>query len=126
MTQNQHELHAIKKIPEDLGVKFRFDASSFPTLDGDPAPLDRRVTAKEVIDLEMSDVKRIEEWRSFHHRFHHLPALSALYRCGAGMTNFHLDPYGHPALPVGRRIQLRPIDWRLFDRVAGGHAKNPR
>ncbi|NIM95879.1 MAG: radical SAM protein [Anaerolineales bacterium] len=95
MTPNRHEFYEIKRIAEDFGVEFRFDAGIFPTLDGDLSPMLFRVSPEEAIEKEFADPEKRDEWQEFYDRYHGVPLLDTLYQCGAGVSNFHIDPYGH-------------------------------
>jgi radical SAM protein with 4Fe4S-binding SPASM domain len=94
MTLNRHEFFDIEKMARDFGVKFRFDAAIFPRFDGDKTPLQLRVPAKEAVEKELCDKDRLRQWRLFFERFQGVAPTDSLYECGAGMTTFHVDPYG--------------------------------
>ncbi|NIM17641.1 MAG: radical SAM protein [Candidatus Aminicenantes bacterium] len=102
MKQNSHEFFKIEKMVGEWGVKFRFDAAIFPRLNGDKAPIGLRVPAEDAVEKEFSDENRLREWKDFFGRMSKLPVLDSLYQCGAGMTHFHIDPYGNlrPCLMV--------------------------
>ncbi len=96
MTINKNEYFQLMNLSKNLGYKFRPDAGIFPKLDGDDSPLQYRISAKEAAEKEMADDVRAQEWasqmennegRNFH-------ADGLLYSCGAGVTEFHIDPYG--------------------------------
>jgi MoaA/NifB/PqqE/SkfB family radical SAM enzyme len=94
MTLNRHEFFDIEKLAGEWGVRFRFDAALFPGLDGDKSPLGLRVTPEEAVEKEFSDEQRAREYRDFFARYRDLPETDRLYSCGAGLTHFHIDPYG--------------------------------
>jgi MoaA/NifB/PqqE/SkfB family radical SAM enzyme len=96
MTVNRDEYFQMMELSKSLGYKFRPDAGIFPKLDGDQTPLQYRVPAKEAAEKEMTDEIRADEWasqmkQSEGRNFH---ADGFLYTCGAGVTEFHIDPYG--------------------------------
>jgi radical SAM protein with 4Fe4S-binding SPASM domain len=96
MTINSDEYFQLMELSKSLGYKFRPDAGIFPKLDGDDSPLQYRVPAKEAAEKEMSDENRAKEWatqikNSEGINFH---ADGFLYPCGAGVTEFHIDPCG--------------------------------
>jgi len=95
MTLNRHEFFAIQEMARSMGVRFRFDAAISPCLDGHPGPLRLRVPPAEVVALEMADEKRLSDWRGFYHRHRTMAPVETLYQCGAGITAFHVDPYGN-------------------------------
>ncbi len=94
MSLNQHEFFDIKKMAEDFGCRFRFDASIFPTLDGNKQPVEMRVRAAEVVEKELRDNKLVNDWQDYYQRMRNLPGTKNVYRCGAGKSHFHVDPYG--------------------------------
>lgn len=95
MTLNRHELFDIENMARGLGVKFRFDAAIFPCFNGDKTPLGLRVPPEEAIEKEFSGGDRLRDWRDFFQRYRDLPVPDTLYVCGAGVTSFHIDPYGN-------------------------------
>lgn len=102
MSLNRHEFYDIEKMAKEYGTKFRFDAALFPTLDGDKSPIGLRVSAEDAVEMELSDDSRLKEWKDFYERIGSLSQSDSLYRCGAGRTHFHVDPYGNlqPCLMV--------------------------
>ncbi len=102
MTLNRHEFSALQDMAEDMGVRFRFDAALFPRFDGDKTPTRFRVDPRDAVAIEMSDESRLEEWRGFFARQGVMPPAEALYQCSAGVTGFHIDPFGNlsPCLMV--------------------------
>jgi radical SAM protein with 4Fe4S-binding SPASM domain len=102
MTANSHEFFDIENIAKELGVKFRFDAEIFPCLDGGKTPLDLRVPAMDAIGKEFSDNERHMHWEKYFERTKGQSVPDTLYNCGAGVTGFHIDPYGNlqPCLMV--------------------------
>jgi radical SAM protein with 4Fe4S-binding SPASM domain len=75
-------------------VKFRFDPILNPRLDGSKTPCDFRLSPEEVVKLDLSDEKRVKEWRKFCEKFIGPSESDNLYICGAGISTFHIDPYG--------------------------------
>lgn len=97
MSINKDELPAMRAFAEARGVGFRVDSAIFPCLPNhDHEPLDLRVEPREAIELELSDPRQLERWVDYTDR--HQPAASdKLYTCGAGVTNFYIDPLGYAA-----------------------------
>jgi len=95
MTLNRQEFSAIQEMAESMGVRFRFDAAISPCFNGDQTPLKLRVPAREVVAMEMADEKRLKQWRDFYQRQRTMAPAETLYQCGAGVTAFHVDPYGN-------------------------------
>jgi len=102
MNLNRDEFFAMENMAKEWGVKFRFDAAVFPSLTGDKAPIELRVTAEEAVEKEFSDEHRAQGWKDFFARMQKLPVRDTLYQCGAGKTHFHINPYGflQPCLMV--------------------------
>jgi radical SAM protein with 4Fe4S-binding SPASM domain len=82
-------------MAKEYGVKFRFDAAIFPCFNEDKGPLGLRVTPEEVIEKEFSDRDRAQEWKNYFERTKGFSVSETLYNCGAGLTTFHIDPYGN-------------------------------
>jgi radical SAM protein with 4Fe4S-binding SPASM domain len=124
MTLNRHEFNDIEKIAQDLGVKFRFDAAIFPCADGSKYPLDLRVTPKDAVEKEFSDSERARGWLEYFRSSRPQQSGDQLYHCGAGLTGFHINPYGKllPCL-MANNLQYDLLDgdfltgWR--DVIAG-------
>ena len=95
MTLNRHEFFDMEKMANQYDAKFRFDAAIFPRFTGDKTPLELRVSPREAIEIELADKGKIDRWKSFFERFDGRPNSRALYQCGAGLTHFHIDPYGN-------------------------------
>lgn len=107
MTINRHELAGMRRMADDLGVKFRLDSAIFPCLPNhDHNPLNLRVSPREAVELELSDRRQIDQWISYMDRHEGAPAAENLYTCGAGVTNFYVDPLGY-ASPCLMTTQYR-------------------
>ena len=94
MTLNRHELWKIKDYAKKLGVDFRYDALINPRLDGDKKPAKVRLSPEEVVAIDLADEERVEAWKEFWQTFNYPPVTDNLYTCGAGLSSFHIDPYG--------------------------------
>ena len=94
MTLNHDEVFRIKAFAENLGVRFRFDPVLNPRLDGSLQPCRYRLTPEEAVALDLADEDRGKEWREFCSRFSGPSRRDNLYICGAGVSTFHIDPYG--------------------------------
>lgn len=94
LTLNLAEYERMRLIADDLGARWRFDPVLVPRLDGDPAPLSLRVPAGEAARLDIPDAARAREWRSCYEQGRDADPEALLFACGAGRTNFHVDPRG--------------------------------
>jgi len=105
MTLNKNELWQIEEYAEALGVTFRFDPVLNPRLDGSRGPCKFRLSPKEVVGLDLKDTKRGKEWREFCEKFVGPPQSDTLFDCGAGISTFHIDPYGQMSACEMTRFQ---------------------
>jgi radical SAM protein with 4Fe4S-binding SPASM domain len=95
MSANQHEFYEMEQIAKDLRIPFRFDAAIFPRFNGDRSPVKLRISPEEAIEKEFSEKGRRQEWIDYYNHFKELPSSNHVYECGAGLTYFHIDPYGN-------------------------------
>jgi radical SAM protein with 4Fe4S-binding SPASM domain len=95
MTLNRHEFFDIENMAKELGVKFRFDAAIFPRFNGDKTPLNLRVTPGDAAEKDFSDKEKVRKWKKYFDRSGEPLSSDKLYNCGAGVTGFHIDPYGY-------------------------------
>ncbi|HXX57901.1 MAG TPA: radical SAM protein, partial [Thermodesulfovibrionales bacterium] len=95
MTMNSHEFADIEDMAREFGVKFRFDAAIFPCANGDKSPLNLRVAPSDAVDKEFSDRERARVWKDYMRTRQEWAPTDSLYQCGAGLTGFHIDPYGY-------------------------------
>ncbi len=97
MTLNKHEVQAMHALADKLGsTSFRVDSAIFPCLpDNNREPLDLRVEAEEAVALELSDNDALVQWIDYSERYSDMKTDNRLYTCGAGVTNFYIDPYGN-------------------------------
>jgi radical SAM protein with 4Fe4S-binding SPASM domain len=95
MTLNRHELSAMEDIAKNFGVKFRFDAAISPRIDGNNSTLNFRVSPEEAIEKEFSTSEQLESWVKLFKKFKAYTLGDNLYGCGAGLTGFHINPYGY-------------------------------
>lgn len=97
MTINKHELQAMRDLAEELGsTGFRVDSAIFPCLpDKSHEPLDLRVDPEEAVALEMADPRTVIQWVDYTERQKDMVNDGRLYACGAGVTNFYIDPFGN-------------------------------
>ena len=121
MTINKHEVVAMRRMARDWGVSFRVDSAIFPCLPvDDGAPLDLRVPPREAVGLEFAeDEGRLDEWVGYLDDRKGVEYGSGLYRCGAGVNSFHLDPFGY-AQPCLMTTQHRhSLEGRSFESLWG-------
>lgn len=95
MLPNKHELFDMERMAREFGVRFRFDAAIFPRLNGDRTPLSLRVSSEEAVEKELADGERLRQWREYCRRLQDVAFPQTLYKCGAGLTSFHIDSCGN-------------------------------
>ncbi|NIM59465.1 MAG: radical SAM protein [Candidatus Aminicenantes bacterium] len=93
-TLNKDELWNIKEFAESLGADFRFDPHISPRIDGSKEPCKLRIPAEEVVELDLIDGRRSEEWKEFCQKYWGKVNADFLYNCGGGISSFSIDPYG--------------------------------
>ncbi|HVI09755.1 MAG TPA: radical SAM protein [Candidatus Binatia bacterium] len=102
---NKHEVAAMRRFAEEeIGVRFRMDGQITPRVDCSQSPLAVRLSAEEVVALDMalpnckseylSQVEReIEDSRT-------LPPADSVYHCGGGVGGFAINAYGEVGICV--------------------------
>jgi radical SAM protein with 4Fe4S-binding SPASM domain len=115
MTLNHDELWQIKEYTEELGLKFRFDPVLNPRLDGSKIPCKFRLSPEEVVELDLADEKRVKEWREFCEKFVGHSESDDLFLCGAGVSTFHIDPYGQMSACEMTRFQSYDLSCGSFE-----------
>ena len=104
MTLNQHELWDMQAYAERLNVKFRFDAMINVCLGGNRNPTSLRISPEEVVQFDLGDSKRKNDWLEFCERHIGTPTDDRfLYVCAAGIRTFHVDPYGKLSICIMSR-----------------------
>jgi radical SAM protein with 4Fe4S-binding SPASM domain len=102
---NKHEVLAMKQFAEEeLGVEFKCDGQINPRIDCSESPLAVRLTAEEVVALDMQDPKAVIEYRRLAKRdLENPPNLShddTIYFCGGGINSFAINARGEMGICV--------------------------
>ena len=101
---NKHEVFAMKRFSEELGVEFKFDGQVNPRIDCSQSPLAVRLTPEEVVALDMHAPKGVSEYRRLaKHELEQTPSdLSRddIYFCGGGLKGFAINAYGEMGICV--------------------------
>jgi len=118
MQGNRHELEQMRDLADQYGVPFYFDTAIFPCLPhadngksaapangihGIPVVLGNarqavtnyRIDPEEAAKLHLRDPRRVEEMADLYVRSQKFPKSDDLYKCSAGKSTFHIDPYGN-------------------------------
>ena len=95
LTLNRHQLDEMRAFAENLGLEFRFDPLVHQRIDGRGNPAKLRLSPRKVVQLDLDDEKRRIEMFDLYQRSAKAPVNPEfLFRCGAGVNSFHVDPYG--------------------------------
>jgi radical SAM protein with 4Fe4S-binding SPASM domain len=101
---NKHEVWAMKRFAQELGVDFNFDPMINPRTDCSSSPLAVRLTPAEIVALDLEDPQRVADWRRLAIEFEPPPPppgeTQQVYDCGGGVNSFAIDPYGNLSICV--------------------------
>ena len=105
VTINKHEIGDMKRFAEEeLGLKFKFDSMINARIDCSQSPLAVRLTPEDVVEMDVQDPQRADEWKQLHERARpvKLPPQGSeeVYKCGGGMSAFAIDPQGKMSICV--------------------------
>lgn len=105
LTINRHELPEMKALAEQLGVRFRYDGTLWPRLDGGRQPFAQRLSLEEMIALDREDPERQGQWDKVAESCSsQLVRSEYVYSCGAAFRSFHVDSAGQlSACTMARR-----------------------
>ena len=103
-TINKHEILGMKQfVEQDLGLEFKHDSVINPRIDCSHSPLAVRLSAEEIVALDLHSSKLAAEYRQSLHT--DLVATTngignTVYFCGGGLKSFAMDPFGHMSICV--------------------------
>jgi radical SAM protein with 4Fe4S-binding SPASM domain len=104
LTVNKHEIWAMKRLSVELGLDFKFDSMISPRIDCSSSPLAVRLSAEEIVQLDLGDPQRVESWRQLASHFSKAIRSGVdgdeMYHCGGGLNSFSIDPYGNMGICV--------------------------
>jgi radical SAM protein with 4Fe4S-binding SPASM domain len=103
VTINRHEIHAMQAFAEDeLGVPFKFDGMINARTDCSHSPLAVRLSPSEMVQLDVGDPVRREEWATLaRERIGPITKTREdVYQCGGGINAFAIDPEGKMSICV--------------------------
>jgi len=98
---NRHEVGAMKRLAEGLGLAFKFDGMMNPRIDCSQSPLAVRLKPWEIVKMDLEDPERVAEWKRFAAQFNRPVApdrSDEVYQCGGGINGFAIDPEGGMSL----------------------------
>jgi MoaA/NifB/PqqE/SkfB family radical SAM enzyme len=74
LTLNRHEVKEMEQfVVQDLGLEFKYDAMVNPRLDGSRCPLRLRLNPEEIVQLDVQNPRRREEWEALAKRSNGTP-----------------------------------------------------
>jgi radical SAM protein with 4Fe4S-binding SPASM domain len=99
LSWNIDEIPAMEAYARSLGLPFKFDGLLNPRVDcGANRKGELQVDPEKLVALELQDSERMREYRELCAKFVPPPEEfipnEKVYTCGAGATNFTVDPYG--------------------------------
>jgi len=92
MKLNRDEILKIKDYAESLGAKYRYDSILIPCTDGSKKPCRMRLSADEIVQIELTDDTMKQEWIRWCESDPYFQNQDDLFRCKSGQ--FNIDPYG--------------------------------
>ncbi len=101
---NKHEMMAMRRfVEEQLGLEFKIDGQINPRIDCSQSPLAVRLTAEEVVALDVSNPKMVAEYRKRAERElgfdkPRLSTIDTVYFCGGGMQSFAINANGEVSI----------------------------
>jgi radical SAM protein with 4Fe4S-binding SPASM domain len=114
-TFNHEEIHQIKAYADELGVSFRFDPLINPRLDGSKRPCKFRLPPEEVVELDRADTERTKAWQKLCKESIRPFSSDHLFICGAGLSTYHIDPYGLMSACEMARFQAYDLRQGTFE-----------
>ncbi len=91
MTLNQHEVKQARALVEGWGIRFVYCPEITPRQDGSVEPLQYRMSAQDLIQL---DQEILGEWEGVTQEEEKCQAGEGLFRCGCGKSSVAITPYG--------------------------------
>lgn len=111
---NKHEVGAMRKLADELGVHFKFDAMMTPRIDCSQSPLAVRLEPWEIVKMDLEDPARVAEWQRLAGRYERVRDAEhpsdEVYECGGGVNGCAFDPEGKMSLCVISHQDK--YDWR--------------
>jgi radical SAM protein with 4Fe4S-binding SPASM domain len=103
-TVNFHDLEKGRVFAEKLGVKYRYDGVLWPRIDGDLTPSNYQIPKEDLIRLDREEPERQEERSKVAEMAKGRTTRDEyIYRCGAGLTSFHINSAGKMSICIMSR-----------------------
>lgn len=100
LTLNKEELEDMETFAKEKGLSYRYDAMLNPSLTGFQSPAKVSLSPKEIVELDIMDTKRFQGWKKFVKKYNGPPKSNSVFRCGAGLQNFHMSPSGEMSVCI--------------------------
>jgi len=112
LKENLHELDLMRSITEEFGLKFRYDGTVWPRLDGSLEPLRHQIPSETLLNLDFTDEKRKSAWN----KTQDLAGNSILrdervFACNASVRSFHIDAFGY----LNACMMTRSINYNVLE-----------
>jgi radical SAM protein with 4Fe4S-binding SPASM domain len=100
LRSNIADLADVRAWAAQLGLPFRCDGVVNPRLDGHRGPLRERLDPEDVVRVQGTGPEEREEFTRLRDLARSSRHDGRLFRCGAGIRTFHVDPRGqmHPCM----------------------------
>jgi radical SAM protein with 4Fe4S-binding SPASM domain len=97
MRQNFEWLSDVEEFAEGIGATYRFDSAIIPQLDLSQEPLETRLSATEIVALDMASPKRVENFLELA-KMKSPATFDRVFNCGGGRRAFSVNPYGQMSI----------------------------
>jgi len=95
LTINQHELEEMKSFTEGIGLKFRYDSTLWPRLDGTMENIQYQIPNEEMLAYDLEDPERLKGWLKTAESFKgQYIRAERVFTCGAAFHSYHIDSRG--------------------------------
>jgi radical SAM protein with 4Fe4S-binding SPASM domain len=103
-TENFHELDSMRAFAEAFGLKYRYDGILWPRINGDPSPFEYQIPMEFLIGLDEKETERRDERSKLAEVAKGRTSRDPyVYRCGAGLTSFHINSAGMMSICIMAR-----------------------
>jgi radical SAM protein with 4Fe4S-binding SPASM domain len=104
MSLNKNHILQVKDFVQGLeGVKFKFDAFILPKRNGSHEPCQLRLLPEEIVELVFLDEEMSQQLLNCKNVKETFERNKSFFSCSAGLTSFHINPYGQLQLCLEMR-----------------------
>mgnify|MGYP001096135815 FL=1 len=95
LTINKHELGKMQAMAESFGVRFRYDGTLWPRMDGSLTPFDYQIPVEELIAMDFEVPERYDEWIRLARDFSGYPVRAKkVFSCNGGVQSYNITSSG--------------------------------